>query len=155
MKQLGSLILPASATILVPFILRLIFPSSDMTILRVLLAVPFTGGGLALLISTIMLFERIGKGTLAPWHPTRKLVVTGPYRFCRNPMITGVLLVLLAQAILGSMAVLAWAVFFFGANHIYFIYIEEPGLVQRFGVEYISYKAAVPRWLPIMRRWGT
>src|SRR5687767_1709446 len=68
------------------------------------------GAGLLMMYRTISLFAREGDGTLAPWDPPRKLVVRGPYRYVRNPMITGVLTVLLGEAVLfGSPAILAWA----------------------------------------------
>jgi protein-S-isoprenylcysteine O-methyltransferase Ste14 len=110
--------------------------------------------GLYLLVSTILLFKNIGKGTLAPWAPPEKLVVTGPYRHVRNPMITGVLIVLVGEAIVfGSAALSICFVLFFIINHIYFIYSEEPGLVKRFGNEYIRYMKNVPRWFPRLSPW--
>ena len=65
--------------------------------------------GLALIVQTVALFASVGKGTLAPWDPTERLVVRGPYRRVRNPMISGVLCVLLGEALaFGSVAVLVW-----------------------------------------------
>jgi protein-S-isoprenylcysteine O-methyltransferase Ste14 len=56
--------------------------------------------GLSLLVITIRLFARIGKGTLNPMDPPKKLVIAGPYRYVRNPMITGVLLIQLGESIM-------------------------------------------------------
>jgi protein-S-isoprenylcysteine O-methyltransferase Ste14 len=56
--------------------------------------------GLGLAVATVRLFVRHGEGTPAPWDPPRKLVVRGPYRHVRNPMIAGVLLVLMGEALL-------------------------------------------------------
>ena len=110
--------------------------------------------GLAVWWATVRLFARVGEGTLAPWDPTRKLVVLGPYRYVRNPMITGVLLVLLGEAALfGSPWILAWAAAFFAATAVWFPLVEEPGLVKRFGREYTDYQRAVPRWAPRRRPW--
>ena len=110
--------------------------------------------GLAVWYATVRLFARVGEGTLAPWDPTRKLVVLGPYRYVRNPMITGVLLVLVGEAALfGSPWILAWAAAFFAVNAVWFPLVEEPGLVERFGREYEDYRRAVPRWLPRRRPW--
>ena len=110
--------------------------------------------GLALMHRTISLFARQGEGTLAPWDPTRKLVVIGPYRFVRNPMITGVLCVLLGEAALfGSPWILAWAGAFLGVNAVWFPLVEEPGLGRRFGAEYEEYRRHVPRWLPRRTPW--
>jgi protein-S-isoprenylcysteine O-methyltransferase Ste14 len=51
--------------------------------------------GLFLMYQTISLFATVGEGTLAPWDPPRNLVVQGVYRYVRNPMISGVLFILL------------------------------------------------------------
>ena len=105
--------------------------------------------GLALFSWCLSLFARVGQGTLAPWDPTRNIVAVGPYRLVRNPMITGVVLMLFGQALLwGSLAVGIWAVSFLLINHVYFVLSEEPGLERRFGASYRAYKASVPRWIP-------
>ena len=105
--------------------------------------------GLAMWVWTVRLFARIGQGTLAPWDPPERLVVEGPYRHVRNPMITAVLAVLLGEAALfGSVALLVWAAGFFVVNWVWFVGEEEPGLERRFGEEYRAYQRAVPRWLP-------
>lgn len=111
-------------------------------------------GGLFLVAWSVRLFVTIGRGTLAPWDPTRRLVVDGPYRYVRNPMISGVLLVLLgAAAVSGSMLVLGWAALFFVINHTHFLAWEEPGLARRFGDEYVAYRNGVPRWIPRRTPW--
>jgi protein-S-isoprenylcysteine O-methyltransferase Ste14 len=110
--------------------------------------------GLWLAVETIALFGRVGKGTLAPWDPTRKLVVRGPYRRVRNPMISGVGLILLGEAaILGSAPILVELGLFALANLIYIPLIEEPDLAARFGAEYEEYRRAVPRWIPKRTPW--
>ena len=110
--------------------------------------------GLTLLGKTIQLFAAIGKGTLAPWDPTRKLVVQGPYRHVRNPMISGVLCILLGESVLlGSWPVFIFALLFVTIIHVSFITSEEPGLARRFGEEYLQYRNAVPRWVPRLTPW--
>lgn len=111
--------------------------------------------GLGLAFWCVALFLRRGQGTPAPWDPPRQLVVAGPYRHVRNPMITGVLLMLAAEALLWRSWALAawWAVFFLG-NVFYFPLVEEPGLAKRFGDDYRDYAAHVPRWIPRRRAWG-
>lgn len=112
------------------------------------------GNGLYYLFMTIWLFINIGRGTLAPWSPTKKLVIIGPYRHVRNPMISSVMMTLLGESIaFGSAGIFIWFLLFFGINHIYFVYSEEPGLEKRFGEEYITYKKNVPRWIPRLRPW--
>ena len=56
--------------------------------------------GLLLFLSSLRRFASEGEGTLAPWDPPRRLVVRGPYRFVRNPMISGVVFVLAGEAML-------------------------------------------------------
>jgi len=105
--------------------------------------------GLSLMAWTIALFATVGRGTLAPWDPTQRLVARGPYRRVRNPMISGVLAVLVGQAALfGSWPVLIWAGTVFLINDTYFRLIEEPGLRDRFGADYEAYMASTPRWIP-------
>jgi protein-S-isoprenylcysteine O-methyltransferase Ste14 len=110
--------------------------------------------GFAFFAWCVSLFARVGGGTLAPWDPTRHLVVAGPYRYVRNPMISGVALMLLGEAAFwGSRDVGLWAAGFLAINHLYFVLSEEPGLERRFGQEYRTYKAEVPRWIPRLRPW--
>jgi len=110
--------------------------------------------GFTLMIATIRLFVRVGKGTLAPWQPPQRLVVQGVYRHVRNPMISGVLFVLLGESVItASVPLLCWFVIFAIINAIYIPLSEEPGLVDRFGEEYLTYKQNVPRWIPRLTPW--
>ena len=110
--------------------------------------------GLALVAWTVALFAREGTGTLAPWDPTSRLVVLGPYRHVRNPMISGVLAILLGEAALfASSALLVWFATVFAVNAVYMPLVEEPALRKRFGADYDAYRANVPRWLPRLRPW--
>jgi protein-S-isoprenylcysteine O-methyltransferase Ste14 len=117
--------------------------------LPVLLGLALIGAGFSLWLWTVRLFARVGRGTLAPWDPTERLVVEGPYRRLRNPMISGVLAVLIGEAALfGSLPLLAWAAAFFVLNQAFFLLYEEPSLERRYGEPYRAYKREVPRWLP-------
>ena len=70
-------------------------------------------------------------------------------------MITGVLSVLLGEGlVLGSPGILAIAAIFFAVNATYIPLVEEPGLVDRFGDEYLAYRSNVPRWIPRLRPWS-
>jgi protein-S-isoprenylcysteine O-methyltransferase Ste14 len=110
--------------------------------------------GLGLMHRTISLFARVGMGTLAPWDPPTRLVVRGPYRHVRNPMITGVFSILLGEAaLLGSVPILIWFAAFFAGNAIWMPVVEEPALEQRFGEDYREYKRHVPRWIPRPSPW--
>jgi protein-S-isoprenylcysteine O-methyltransferase Ste14 len=100
------------------------------------------------------MFIRFGRGTIAPWNPTRKLVVSGLYLHVRNPMIIGVLTALLGESLIfHSVQIFTWLIAFFIINNIYFVLSEEPGLTKRFGEEYLEYKRNVPRWIPRLRPW--
>jgi protein-S-isoprenylcysteine O-methyltransferase Ste14 len=122
--------------------------------LPVLLGCALIALGLGLWVWTLMLLARVGKGTLAPWDKTRRLVVQGPYRHVRNPMITAMLMVLAGQAALfGSPALFVWLGIFFAANCAIFLAYEEPSLERRFGEEYREYKQHVPRWIPRRTPW--
>ena len=98
---------------------------------------------------TIYAIIKIGKGTLAPWSPTKKLVISGMYRYTRNPMIMGVLTVLFGESLaILSLNIFIWAVIFFIVNTVWFILYEEPDLEKKFGEEYLEFKNNVPRWIP-------
>jgi protein-S-isoprenylcysteine O-methyltransferase Ste14 len=108
--------------------------------------------GFTLFAWCVVLFGRVGQGTLAPWDPTRSLVAVGPYRYVRNPMISGVALMLMGEALFwGSARVALLTGVFVLINHFYFVFSEEPGLEARFGEPYRMYKANVPRWLPRLK----
>ena len=110
--------------------------------------------GIILAIWTARLQLTIGEGTPAPWDPPKKLVIRGPYRYVRNPMITGVFLILLAESLLFQFwPVAIWMIVFFAANLIYLPLVEEKDLEKRFGQEYLLYKEAVPRWIPKLKPW--
>lgn len=103
---------------------------------------------------TMILFSKLGKGTLAPWEPTKHLIVEGPYSYVRNPMITGVLSMLLGEYFLtGATQLLWWFGFFFLINSIYFPLSEEKHLEEKFQHEYREYKKNVPRWIPRLTKW--
>ena len=110
--------------------------------------------GLALFLGSLRRFATEGEGTLAPWDPPRQLVVSGLYRHVRNPMISGVLFVLLGEALLlRSRAHLVWTLLFFVLNAIYIPSVEEPQLARRFGEDYREYRRHVPRLIPRLRPW--
>ena len=105
--------------------------------------------GLYLAVWAMSLFHKIGKGTLAPWAATKHLVVEGPYKIVRNPMILGVLAILIAESlILNAINIFYWAILFFLINCIYFKAFEEKQLERKFGKDYLEYKNNVPMWFP-------
>ena len=157
------LLLPVMMTIVIPVSIlsgsksvsigwSLAFP---LNLLPTFFSLAFIGAGLTLMIKTNMLFATIGKGTLAPWTPTQKLVVRGIYRHVRNPMISGVFCILLGEALLfGSPNIFTWFMIFVLINVTYIPLLEEPGLEKRFGQDYLIYKKNVPRWIPRREPWN-
>jgi protein-S-isoprenylcysteine O-methyltransferase Ste14 len=151
--RVRSFILPLTAAGIIPAALlgfRFGMPSTA----RLAAGLPLVAVGLAMLAWTTGLFARVGRGTLAPWNPTRALVVVGPYAYVRNPMITGVATILAGESVVfGSWRIAAWAAAFVVINHVYFVLSEEPGLRGRFGADYDEYAKNVPRWLPRRTPW--
>jgi protein-S-isoprenylcysteine O-methyltransferase Ste14 len=144
-------LLPGTVAVVLPaFLVRL--TGSNVQPVTGILGAGLLAAGLALVAWTVTLFVKVGLGTLAPWDPTSRLVVRGPYRYVRNPMITGVGAILAGQALFfRSWAIAIELAAFVLVNAIYFPLIEEPGLSRRFGAEYEEYRARVPRWLPRVR----
>jgi protein-S-isoprenylcysteine O-methyltransferase Ste14 len=157
---LAILLLPTVVVVLVPRWLigsRLPVPA-QLDVPRAVAIASQVAGGIAMLVGAalfawcVALFARVGKGTLAPWDPTRRLVAVGPYRHVRNPMISGVAFVLLGESlVLRSPRLGLWLLLFLAINQAWFLFVEEPGLERRFGDEYLRYRTAVPRWIPTLR----
>lgn len=111
-------------------------------------------GGLIVVLESFARFALKGRGTPAPPMPTEHLVVTGLYRYVRNPMYVGVLATILGQGLLlGSGSVLVYAAVVALGFHLFVLAYEEPTLRRTFAAEYAAYCAAVPRWWPRLRPW--
>ena len=160
---LAILLLPFMVVIVIPRWLRQAWrisdtqwpPGSSLAVLGEIAGAVIFLAGFALFAWCVSLFARIGKGTLAPWDPTQNLVVRGPYRHVRNPMITAVVVMLIGHALFHGSRVLAiWTATFVLLNFAFFIVFEEPDLERRFGEDYRRYKTAVPRWIPRRTPWN-
>jgi protein-S-isoprenylcysteine O-methyltransferase Ste14 len=157
---LAVALLPFTAAVLVPTWLarregvRLGLGPGPAEIAAQAAGVVLIGIGMALFVATLRRFAGEGQGTLAPWDPPRRLVVRGPYRYVRNPMISGVLMVLAGEAlVLLSRPHFIWMLAFFAINALYIPLIEEPMLAMRFGESYKEYCRHVPRLVPRLRPW--
>lgn len=151
------IIFPFNVLVVVPSIIlyfsgcKVVPVASPIFIIACLLAVI----GIFFMIWAMRLFKLKGKGTPAPWNPPQKLVVDGPYRHVRNPMLSGVFIFLLAEALFfGSWALSVYLLIFILANMVYFPLIEEKGLEKRFGQDYLEYKKNVPRYIPRFKPWS-
>ena len=113
------------------------------------LGYPIAAFGLVVLGWCIRDFYVSGKGTLAPWAPPENLVIVGLYRYTRNPMYLGVLLIVCGFALLftSPLLTLYWAVLAVGF-HLRVLFFEERWLAGQFGDEWIKYKRSVSRWVP-------
>jgi protein-S-isoprenylcysteine O-methyltransferase Ste14 len=114
----------------------------------------FIAGGLLILIESFARFVIKGFGTPAPVAPPKRLVVTGLYRYVRNPMYVGVVSAVVGQALLVGDPRLFWyAIIGWAGFHLFVLLYEEPTLRVTFGDEYERFCANVPRWLPRIRPW--
>jgi protein-S-isoprenylcysteine O-methyltransferase Ste14 len=155
------LVLPVTVTAVIPLLLLALnrntlplWRSKNNPIIS-LAGMGLIAGGLLLIYRTTRMFASIGRGTLAPWDPTQKLVVEGVYRYVRNPMHSGVFAILLGEALLTrSRALLLWFLGVTVGNMLYIPLSEEPGLAVRFGDDYRLYQRHVPRWIPRRTPWS-
>ncbi|MGD0134906.1 MAG: isoprenylcysteine carboxylmethyltransferase family protein [Bryobacteraceae bacterium] len=110
--------------------------------------------GIVGLLDSFMRFAVQGLGTPAPVFPTRHLVVTGLYRFVRNPMYVAVVSAILGQGLLlGNSRVLEYGALVWLLFHLFVLLYEEPVLRSSFGPEYRAFCAEVPRWIPRFTPW--
>ena len=98
-------------------------------------------------------FAHRGRGTPAPIDAPKHLVVNGLYRYVRNPMYVGVLLLIAGWSLFFK----SWPILFYGIAiafffHLFVLLVEEPMLRQRFGDSYLSYCVEVARWLPTVKK---
>ncbi|HYL70269.1 MAG TPA: isoprenylcysteine carboxylmethyltransferase family protein [Candidatus Dormibacteraeota bacterium] len=103
--------------------------------------------GTVLLLWCVREFYVAGRGTLAPWSPPRRLVVSGPYRFTRNPMYVSVITIVLGWSVLWDSRVLIY----YALGTLATVYarvrlLEEPWAARTFGSQWEAYRGRVPRW---------
>ncbi len=159
-KALFTVIFAITVTLIVSLLIVIISNNHILTFNSVLSGVMLILGtlliilGLGLIIYTNKSFLKIGKGTLVPLDPPKNLIVDGAYRYVRNPMIIGALILIFGEVLIfASIELFISFVMIFIVNHIYFVYSEEPKLIKRFGEDYIEYKKNVPRWIPRLTPW--
>ena len=148
-SALFTVLVPGVAAIFVPYRLAsraglLVFPRLGLSTAPAYLLFLL---GAIIYLRCVWDFAVRGLGTPAPLDPPKTLVVSGLYRWSRNPMYNGVLLVVLSIAWLsGGGTLLIYAACLFLVFHLFVVLYEEPHLRQVFGSPYTVYCAAVPRW---------
>ena len=116
------------------------------------LALPLWLIGTTILLWSFWNFLNQGRGTPAPIDPPKELVAVGFYRYTRNPMYVGILLMLTGYFLwYGFWSLLIYAVFIFLAFNTFVAYYEEPTLRRNFGAAYEDYCKRVPRWFSIFK----
>jgi protein-S-isoprenylcysteine O-methyltransferase Ste14 len=144
-----AMIAPGTALVLLPWLVARWFPDPSVTgpwrLAGLLLILP----GAVIVVDSFVRFVRQGRGSPAPVAPPDRLVVSGLYRYVRNPMYVGILAIVIGEALLwGRLALLPYAAVLWLAFHLFVTLYEEPVLRRRFGASYDTYQRSVPRWIP-------
>ena len=110
--------------------------------------------GLTVLLESFWRFAMKGLGTPAPILPTRELVVSGLYRYVRNPMYLAVVAMIVGQAFLfGDVRLLEYGALVWCAFHLFVLVYEEPTLAAAYPAEYPVFREHVRRWIPRLHPW--
>ncbi|MCL4559513.1 MAG: hypothetical protein M1281_02725 [Chloroflexi bacterium] len=110
-------------------------------------------GGLFLAMWSIQTQVMFGAGTPVPLMPTRRLIVSGPFAFCSNPMTLGTYIAYTGLGVwIGSFSAVALVVLLTALLLAYVKFLEEKELEARFGSEYLEYKRRTPFILPRFNR---
>jgi protein-S-isoprenylcysteine O-methyltransferase Ste14 len=116
------------------------------------LAIPLWLIGSLMILRCFWDFTLKGRGTPVPSDPPKELVISGFYRYVRNPIYVGVLSIFLGHFLwFGYWALLIYTVLAFIGVHIFIVLYEEPTLKRNFGASYEDYLKRVPRWIPKFR----
>jgi protein-S-isoprenylcysteine O-methyltransferase Ste14 len=117
------------------------------------LAIPLWLTGSLIILRCFWDFASRGRGTPVPTDPPRELVVTGFYRYVRNPIYVGVLMIFLGHFLwFETWALLTYTAVAFTGVHLFILLYEEPTLKKKFGTSYEEYLKQVPRWIPRIPR---
>jgi protein-S-isoprenylcysteine O-methyltransferase Ste14 len=154
---LGTILVPCILHGLIPFLI--LSSTSELAFTRIgpmeMFSLLIAALGICMVVWVSTTFVSRGKGTAAPFLPPTEFVAIGLYKYVRNPMYIGLLLVILAEAIFfRSVWLLIYAFFLWLATHSYVVLIEEPDLKRRFGAAYREYLMVTPRWVPRPPRKG-
>ncbi len=104
-------------------------------------------------LSSAYFMVRDGAGTPLPLDQTNDLVVSGPYRYVRNPMaIAGIGQGIAISIVFQSVPVLIYSLLGALVWHLVIRPIEERDMLERFGERYSTYQQHVSCWIPTFRR---
>lgn len=138
-------------TVYLPYQLSLQTQTFDFGIFRYL-AFPFWILGTLIIVRCCMDIINRGRGTPAHVDPPKELVIAGLYRYVRNPIYVGAMLIQAGFILwFGSALAIAYSLFFFLAFNVLILIVEEPILRNQFGAAYEEYCQRVPRWIPRFR----
>jgi len=134
--------------IILTLILHFIFP------IREIISFPYNITGILLVILGLLISIwggktfRKSKAPIIPGSKPTKTVTSGPFKFSRNPMYLGFVIILLGYGIiLGSIIGFLAAVGFFLVMHFGFIPFEEKLMEKHMGKKYLAYKNKVRKWI--------
>jgi len=148
----GMIAVPVIPEIVIPWLIvaaTLPHPLGHFGTLQ-LIGLLFVLTGTFLEIWVVFAFFKWGQGTPAPYNPPLKFVTEGLYKYTRNPMYLGAVLIWMGEALyFFSLWLLVFGAFMTLVLHLFLILYEEPNLAKRFGRSYLDYCERTPRWLPI------
>ncbi|WP_420602706.1 methyltransferase family protein [Flagellimonas sp.] len=97
-------------------------------------------------------FVKKGEGTPLPIDQTKKLVISGPYKYVRNPMaIAGMGQGIAVSLYFNSIHILIYTLIGGLIWHLVVKPIEEKNMVNRFGEAYLAYQKKVRCWIPTLK----
>jgi len=149
-----SIVVPGTFLLLIPYLLVIAEGpvQAPLGVWTDYLGLLISALGICIYLGAMVAFLTRGKGTPSPTAPPVHFVVSGPYRYVRNPMYLSGMILLLGEAIYFRSACLqVYMGVFSAAFHTFVVRYEEPHLRQRFGAEYERYLASVPRWGPSVK----
>jgi protein-S-isoprenylcysteine O-methyltransferase Ste14 len=146
---------PCLVLVVMPWLItRFRLPAGE-PVAQIVAGLVIAGIGLIPLFESIIRFIVVGRGTLMPAVPTDHLVVSGLYRYVRNPMYAGVVTALLGEALLfRSRHMLIYVATVWVIMHGFVCFYEEPTLAATFPEDFPIFKQNVPRWIPRLTPWN-
>jgi protein-S-isoprenylcysteine O-methyltransferase Ste14 len=148
---LFTVLVPGTVTVVVPYFLLPIGAARAIKAVGLFGVIPMALG-VGCYFWCAWGFTFAGGGTPAPIAPPKNLVISGPYRYVRNPMYVGVEFLIVGEAIFfGSWRLLEYAAVVGVGFCLFVLLYEEWALRKKFGAAYEEYCKTVPRWIPKWR----